>query len=443
MNPLSPLTLLTTMLAKADPALPQPGAAGGFEVIMGELAQKSAALAPVASVEGLTLTEMEAAPAPTDTASPRPTPAAVLTAVTVQRLPDRGKQLPPTLPLASDEAPTDAPESATPDKPRAKGRSCHLLPEAAVVLAAETAQPNTVPFLTLPEAPAETPAAATPPLTAISPAVITPPPADTLEDRHDQPAASAARTHLLPDPPIARLIRAPQAAPIPIAAPLEPVSQLEAAPPAPPLLNPAPQQDVLPASVTAPLRQFQTTARRGEVRSEPSSAPLDPAVSALLPPSESTPTPATPSLRSLDVSAVSRPHDFAALVDRLVAAREAVQPHSVSIALPHAEFGHVSLRFHRDEAGLSVSMASPDPDFARAASLALPPVQQAAPSETSTTGSGLQHNQSERGAAPGDQSAQSRQPSPERRVEREVLRNPAGTNHREPAGRPRQQGIFA
>lgn len=67
-----------------------------------------------------------------------------------------------------------------------------------------------------------------------------------------------------------------------------------------------------------------------------------------------------------------RPHDFAALIDRLASAREAAQPHAVSIALPHGDFGPVHLRFSQDETGLSVTMASANPDFARAAAIALP-----------------------------------------------------------------------
>ncbi|HNN55073.1 MAG TPA: hypothetical protein PKG84_01920 [Novosphingobium sp.] len=67
-----------------------------------------------------------------------------------------------------------------------------------------------------------------------------------------------------------------------------------------------------------------------------------------------------------------RPHDFAALVDRLVAAREAAQPHAVSFSLAHGDFGPVHLRFSHDDTGLSVTMASANPDFARAAAVALP-----------------------------------------------------------------------
>jgi hypothetical protein len=59
-------------------------------------------------------------------------------------------------------------------------------------------------------------------------------------------------------------------------------------------------------------------------------------------------------------------HDFATLVDRLVEAREAASPQTVHAAISHSEFGQVSLRFDQDASGLSVSMTSADPEFARA-----------------------------------------------------------------------------
>jgi hypothetical protein len=67
--------------------------------------------------------------------------------------------------------------------------------------------------------------------------------------------------------------------------------------------------------------------------------------------------------------------DMAALVDRLVearaAARSGLSSPVVQASLTHTDFGRVSLRFNSDEDGLSVSMASSDPDFAPAAQAAL------------------------------------------------------------------------
>ena len=59
-------------------------------------------------------------------------------------------------------------------------------------------------------------------------------------------------------------------------------------------------------------------------------------------------------------------HDFAALVDRLVEARQAAVPQAIHAAVTHSDFGQVSLRFDQDANGLSVSMTSADPDFANA-----------------------------------------------------------------------------
>ncbi|MCB2060610.1 MAG: hypothetical protein R3E09_07855 [Novosphingobium sp.] len=58
--------------------------------------------------------------------------------------------------------------------------------------------------------------------------------------------------------------------------------------------------------------------------------------------------------------------DFAAIVDRLVEAREAASPQAVKATIAHSQFGQVSLRFDQNAAGLTVSMTSSDPDFAPA-----------------------------------------------------------------------------
>lgn len=70
--------------------------------------------------------------------------------------------------------------------------------------------------------------------------------------------------------------------------------------------------------------------------------------------------------------AMAQPHDFGALVDRLVEAREAARPQTVSVDVMHSDFGEVSLRFSHDERGLTVSMANRDPEFARAVGNAMP-----------------------------------------------------------------------
>lgn len=63
-------------------------------------------------------------------------------------------------------------------------------------------------------------------------------------------------------------------------------------------------------------------------------------------------------------------HDFAAIVDRLVEAREAVQPQTVKAAINHTAFGQVALNFDYSGSSLTVSMRSDDPAFAPAAQAA-------------------------------------------------------------------------
>lgn len=94
-------------------------------------------------------------------------------------------------------------------------------------------------------------------------------------------------------------------------------------------------------------------------------------------------------------AALASGHDFAQLIDRLAAARESTQPQAATLALAHADFGQVELRFNSDTNGLSVALASADPDFARAVQAAVPPV--AASSDSNAT-QGRQSGQS--GAQP-------------------------------------------
>jgi hypothetical protein len=72
----------------------------------------------------------------------------------------------------------------------------------------------------------------------------------------------------------------------------------------------------------------------------------------------------------LSPSSPAQQHDFAALVDRLVEARQAVQStlsiQTVEASVHHAEFGRVSLNFQQDNNGMTVTFANPDPDLARA-----------------------------------------------------------------------------
>ncbi len=126
--------------------------------------------------------------------------------------------------------------------------------------------------------------------------------------------------------------------------------------------------------------------------------------------------------------APARPLDFAGLVDRLVQARDAAAPQSVSLALTHAEFGKISLRFEHDATGLSVGMTSPDPDFARAVSAAIPAERPASADQQPGSGTG---QSSRHDAGSSDLPGQPRGgPNSERRDERGSPRpKPNQTTH--------------
>ena len=139
----------------------------------------------------------------------------------------------------------------------------------------------------------------------------------------------------------------------------------------------------------------------------PTDAAISPAAGEI--PSMATPlavpqTPAQPSLNAPLIAAqpsapTQQPHDFAALIDRLVEAREAARassvPGTVHAAVAHADFGQISLQFQQDGGGLSVALASGDPEFTRA-------VQAAATAGQTSPGS--DNSAQQRHEAPGQQS---------------------------------------
>lgn len=131
-------------------------------------------------------------------------------------------------------------------------------------------------------------------------------------------------------------------------------------------------------------------------------------------------------------------HDFAQMIDRLVAARENTQPHAATLALAHAEFGKVELRFSSDANGLSVALASADPDFARAVQAAVPPVPS---SSDSAAAQGRQPGQS--GSQPESSTGQQQhgqQASRREPHDRFIAANPGP---RSTEGGERDGGIFA
>lgn len=133
-----------------------------------------------------------------------------------------------------------------------------------------------------------------------------------------------------------------------------------------------------------------------------------------------------------------RPHDFAALIDRLSAAREGAGPAAVSVTVAHQDFGPVRLHFRPEEAGLSVALTSADPEFARAAAAAAPilPVQQGGASAGLASG---QHGAGDPAFQGGG--AQSRgDGSPRQHGSQQAASNHAAPGQPEPSA---HHGIFA
>lgn len=138
-----------------------------------------------------------------------------------------------------------------------------------------------------------------------------------------------------------------------------------------------------------------------------------------------------------------RPMEFAALIERLTTAREAVSSQSVSITVSHQDFGPVRLHFRPEELGLSVSVTSADPDFARAAAAAPAPVLPVQASEQATNATQQRgESASAQANAQGHGSAQSRGGSPERRDDpRQTFTQPQAGRQAE--RKDPRSGIFA
>ncbi|GEM_PF-5814651 len=141
--------------------------------------------------------------------------------------------------------------------------------------------------------------------------------------------------------------------------------------PAPQALGNPAQEIATPASSDSPHRVTTTQTHAAPLASATSTPPDDapkpvltgqdlPAASPPLHAQITAPLAAVPSKTTASPQA---PQDFAALVDRLSEARDAVAPPVVRTALRHAQFGQVSLEFRHEDGGLAVTMASSAPGF--------------------------------------------------------------------------------
>lgn len=206
--------------------------------------------------------------------------------------------------------------------------------------------------------------------------------------------ANPAPVEFTPSPPLAPAAKAPvAAAPVALAAreaePPLPVLQAETVPSPMAAAQARTATFRLPADLKrldfeAP--QAHAPARRGE---EPVlETPLAIAPRAITSVAALPATAPAPSLTLVAPQAPALaevPADFAQIVDRLVAAREAVAPAEVRVTIDHAQFGKVSLGFTPDASGMNVTLAAADPEFARAVEAAAPfapPVTSEAPQVT-------------------------------------------------------------
>lgn len=438
MLPLSALPATAAPNPGADLPAGQPGSGAEGADFLALLAQQTGDAASLADA-------VEAMPGAAIMANAVADPAA--------DLPATGKILPPGLPLlpqAGEMLPDDAalPAEPQPAPPPAVAMAVRLgqMPLARLVQQPRAAEPEAA---AKPTPEAETRAAALTasedlPVPAPDQALILPAPA--LLPLLPEAAAAEADAVLAAAAPRARPLPLPlptaapqggqaQAAPHSAAAPT--IDLASAAPPPAPLLAPA--GDAAPR-VAASLRV--AIAAPADQREEPM---LPAAADAVLPGAAPQPGALAAAPATLAPAApVTRPHDFGALVDRLVAAREAMQPQAVSIAVRHADFGPVQLHFRQDDGALSVQLASPDPDFARAVSQAVPPVLAAQNADSAALNQGSAR-QDQPSGAPADGNGQQRgQQQAAQRDERGVRANPAPRHSAAQPGEQRgQQGIFA
>lgn len=290
-----------------------------------------------------------------------------------------GKILPLSLPLAATPLPLED-KADQPPAPAAEAEdgepaatAMPAMPEPARTLL--TLMPAPLPLVVIPTAASSADTVVTRPQPQPIPMMqsATPATASRRPQTVDQtlsPAVyiqSAAPPALTPAMPVAAGIAVTvRAAPEPVAAPpAVPVPVLAVQPAdAKPIAQPA-----QPISIAAPVAEPAPIRPRAATRAPTTERPAAP-VSAAAP---ATPLVdiaanlAVPTVQAAPAVRDSAPHDIAAVVDRLAAARDALAPAAATLAIDHAEFGELSLRFdQKADGGLSVQVAAATPEAHRA-----------------------------------------------------------------------------
>lgn len=347
-----------------------------------------------------------------------------------EQVPVSEAEKPTVTPLPADVLPQLSLREGKPGLPvQRRPAKSEVMPEPTPVPGdpAPVVEVPTLPLVTLQPAPIE----------PGSPLPAQPPVLPVASEPAEQPTASSTPAGRMPEPAAPALAHAaPQAAFLRAVRPgQDPVAQ-PASPAMPPVnqvrieLAPSPPVPVVRAPAKDELRPAALTAQ------------AEPALPALGTPTGPGSGPALPAPLVQPQLQADRPQDFSALIDRLVAAREAAGPQAISVSLAHSDFGRINLHFRHDEAGLAVSLASPDPAFARAAS-ALPPVLPVADSQAAQVQTG-QPGPHQDGAAASGQSGHGQQRGA--RSDRGESNQPQATHQPRQSrpGKPQHRsGIFA
>ena len=136
-------------------------------------------------------------------------------------------------------------------------------------------------------------------------------------------------------------------------------------------------------------------------------------------------------------------HDFAAMIDRLIEARDMAGAQPIAMTLRHEDFGAVSLNFRTADDGLTVTMASPDPEFARAVGAAAASGAMSQGDLTRHSGETASSRQHSGGSLSEDSTGQSRAGSREAERDGSRQRRDQPQPQRNEARQPSRSGIFA
>ncbi len=280
---------------------------------------------------------------------------------------------------------------------------------------------------------------------ALSAVVLQQPPG--VAELTPEPQSQGAQHRTIPTLPVSASIHAqaqmlrhvPVTAPLPV----EPATQAGQPVPTPPAPAASLPAEAVRIDFALPRLAVAVARGRDELRplaKLPAFAPAEAGAEALGPLAS-----APSALQAMPVSpAVSpaplRPHDFAALIERIAVAREAAAPQAVSITVSHQDFGQVRLSFRPEEAGFNVAISSADPGFARAAAALPAPVLSLATSDQANM-SQQQRNDGAPAQTGGQSQSRGGSADPRRDGQSQPHSNPAPRGH---SGRAAtRSGIFA